>query len=129
MTGMQIVQEETRRMARGMAPLTLIAFGALSLAGFDPMRTGISLLLGTCYSIILFRMIGRSAVKAVLFPPAQGTRVVRRGYVFRYVLTGMLIVAAIKAPMIQPLAAILPLFFPKGILLWRTIIHRKEANR
>ena len=53
----------------------------------------------------------------------------RRGYVFRYVLTGVFVVAAIIAPPIQPLAAILPLFFPKILLLWRATVHRKEANR
>ena len=64
-------------------------------------------------------MIGRSAAKAVLFPPAQGTRIVRRGYFFRYLLTGAAVFAAIKAPFLQPLAAILPLFFPKAVLLWQ----------
>ena len=114
--GYEIVREETGRMARGMAPLALIAFGVLVLAGFDPVRVGVSLLLGTAYSVFLFAMIGRSAAKAVLFPPAQGTRIVRRGYFFRYLLTGA---AVFAAPFLQPLAAILPLFFPKAVLLWQ----------
>ena len=46
MKGYEIVREETGRMARGMAPLALIAFGVLVLAGFDPVRVGVSLLLG-----------------------------------------------------------------------------------
>ena len=117
--GYEIVREETRRMVRGMAPLALIAFGVLVLAGFDPVRVGVSLLLGTAYSVFLFAMIGRSAAKAVLFPPAQGTRIVRRGYFFRYLLTGAAVFAAIKARFLQPLAAILPLFFPKAVLLWQ----------
>ena len=108
--GYEIVREETARLARGMAPLALIAFGILLLAGFEPLRTGVSLLAGTAYSILLFAMIGRSAARAVLFPPAQGTRIVRRGYFFRYLLTG----AAV-------FAAILPLFFPKVILLWQQV--------
>ena len=125
MTGMQIVREETRRMLRGMVPLTLIAFGAFVLAGCEPVRAGVSLLLGACYSLLLFRMIGKSAAKAALFPPAQGTRIVRCGYFFRYVLTGVMVFAAIKAPFLQPLAAVLPLFFPKVILLWSTVVRRK----
>ena len=119
MKGYEIVREETARLARGMAPLTLIAFGILLLAGFEPLRTGLSLLAGTAYSLLLFAMIGRSAARAVLFPPAQGTRIVRRGYFFRYLLTGAAVFAAIKAPFLQPLAAILPLFFPKAVLLWQ----------
>lgn len=125
MTGMEIVREETRRMLRGMMPLTLIAFGVFVLAGCDPVQSGVSLLLGVCYSLLLFRMIGKSAAKAALFPPAQGTSIVRRGYFFRYVLTGVMVFAAIKAPFIQPLAAILPLFFPKLILLWSTAVRKK----
>ena len=92
--GYEIVREETARLARGMAPLVLIAFGILLLAGFEPLRTGVSLLAGTAYSILLFVMIGRSAARAVLFPPAQGTRIVRRGYFFRYLLTGAAVFAA-----------------------------------
>ena len=94
--GYEIVREETARLARGMAPLALIAFGILLLAGFEPLRTGVSLLAGTAYSILLFAMIGRSAARAVLFPPAQGTRIVRRGYFFRYLLTGAAVFAAIQ---------------------------------
>ena len=96
MKGYEIVREETARLARGMAPLALIAFGILLLAGFEPLRTGVSLLAGTAYSILLFAMIGRSAARAVLFPPAQGTRIVRRGYFFRYLLTGAAVFAAIQ---------------------------------
>ena len=119
--GYEIVREETARLERGMAPLALTAFGILLLAGFEPLRTGVSLLAGTAYSILLFAMIGRSAARAVLFPPAQGTRIVRRGYFFRYLLTGAAVFAAIRLPQLQPLAAILPLFFPKLILLWQQV--------
>jgi len=115
--GYEIVREETARLARGMAPLVLIAFGILLLAGFEPLRTGVSLLAGTAYSLLLFAMIGRSAARAVLFPPAQGTRIVRRGYFFRYLLTGAAVFAAIRLPQLQPLAAILP----KVILLWQQV--------
>ena len=54
MTGMEIVREETRRMLRGMIPLAVIVFGVFLLAGADPARSAVSLLLGTCYSLLLF---------------------------------------------------------------------------
>lgn len=120
-----IVREESTRMLRGMIPLTLIAFGAFVLCGSDPLRAGISLLAGSCYALLLFHMIGRSAAKAVLFPPAQGIRIVRRGYLLRYVLTGVLVFAAIKVPFLHTLAAILPLFFPRLVLLWQNVVQRK----
>ena len=125
MTGKQIVREESARMLRGIVPLTLIAFGIFVLAGCEAWRAGVSLLLGACYSLLLFRMIGNNVAKAALFPPEQATRIVRRGYFFRYVLTGLAVFAAIKAPFIHPLAAVLPLFFPKIVLLWHNVVQRK----
>ena len=129
MTGMEIVREETRRMLRGMIPLAVIVFGVFLLAGADPARSAVSLLLGTCYSLLLFRMTGKSAAKAVLFPPAQGTRIVRRGYFFRYLLTGVMVFLAIKLPFLHPLAAVVPLFFPKIILLWSMYSKGKGGRR
>ena len=72
MTGKQIVREESARMLRGIVPLTLIAFGIFVLAGCGAWRAGVSLLLGACYSLLLFRMIGNNVAKAALFPPEQG---------------------------------------------------------
>ncbi len=117
MTGMDIVREETLKIARGMAPLSLIAFGLLVLFRADPIRTAASLLIGSGYSLLLFHMIGKNAAKAVMFPPAKGTRIVRRGYAFRYLLTGLVIVLAIKLPFFYPLAVAIPLFFPKILII------------
>lgn len=128
MTGMEIVHQELKRMARGMAPLALVVWGILALCGFPLIRITISLLLGVSYSLLLFFMIGKNAVKAVLFPPAQGTKIVRRGYVFRYLLTGVMIIIALKTPYIQPVAAVAPLFFPKIILICSSI-KRKGGKR
>ncbi|MFQ9126915.1 MAG: hypothetical protein ACLR4Z_09170 [Butyricicoccaceae bacterium] len=41
--------------------------------------------------------------------------------IFRYLLTGAAVFAAIRLPQLQPLAAILRLFFPKLILLWQQV--------
>lgn len=125
MTGMEIVREEWKRMLRGTAPLTLIAYGVFVLAGHGGVSTVAGLLLGAAYSLFLFWMIAKNAAKAVLFPPEQGTRIVRRGYVFRYVLTGVLMMLAIQAPFINPLAAVLPLFFPKFVILLSSLLQRK----
>lgn len=125
MTGIEIVREEWTRMLRGTLPLTLIAYGVFALAGSGGVPTVAGLLLGAVYSLFLFWMIAKNAAKAMLFPPEQGTKVVRRGYVFRYVLTGVLIMLAIKAPFINPLAAVVPLFFPKIVLLLSSLYQRK----
>lgn len=121
----EIVRQETRRILRGCVPLALIAFGVFTLLGFGGVRTALSLLAGTAFSLLLFRLICRSATRAVLFPPAQGTRIAWKGYAFRYVLTALFIVLALKCPFLQPVAAVIPLFFPRIILLYTSIFYKK----
>lgn len=125
MNGMEIVRQEAGRLTRGMVPLLLIAFGALTLFGYGGVRTAVSLLLGAAYAMGLFWMIGKNAVKAVHFPPETGKRIVQRGFLIRYVLTGAVVFLAIKSPFLNPLAAVLPLFFPKIILLTSSVFQKK----
>ena len=116
---MHIVYEETKRMLRGMLPLALVTFGVFALCGQGIARSGASVLLGTAFALLLFYMICRSTVRATAFPPAQ------RGYVVRYMLTAVFVIAAIKLPYLNAAAAVIPLFFTKALLLWRHAVQRK----
>ena len=109
---MHIVYEETKRMLRGMLPLALVTFGVFALCGQGIARSGASVLLGTAFALLLFYMICRSTVRATAFPPAQGIRITRRGYV-------------VKLPYLNAAAAVIPLFFTKALLLWRHAVQRK----
>ena len=138
---MHIVYEETKRMLRGMLPLALVTFGVFALCGQGIARSGASVLLGTAFALLLFYMIGRSTVRATAFPPAQGIRITRRGYVVRYMLTAVFVIAAIKLPYVHlrgvlvraattlpylnAAAAVIPLFFTKALLLWRHAVQQK----
>ena len=122
---MHIVYEETKRMLRGMLPLALVTLGVFALCGQGIARSGASVLLGTAFALLLFYMIGRSTVRATAFPPAQGIRITRRGYVVRYMLTAVFVIAAIKLPYLNAAAAVIPLFFTKALLLWRHAVQRK----
>ena len=122
---MHIVYEETKRMLRGMLPLALVTFGVFALCGQGIARSGASVLLGTAFALLLFYMICRSTVRATAFPPAQGIRITRRGYVVRYMLTAVFVIAAIKLPYLNAAAALIPLFFTKALLLWRHAVQRK----
>ena len=93
---MHIVYEETKRMLRGMLPLALVTFGVFALCGQGIARSGASVLLGTAFALLLFYMICRSTVRATAFPPAQGIRITRRGYVVRYMLTAVFVIAAVS---------------------------------
>lgn len=125
MKGMEIVWQEAAHILRGVVPLTLITFGIFALLGYGGWQTALSLVLGAAYTMLLFIMIGKNAVKATYFTPEGATKRVHGGYMFRYVLTGVLVILAIKIPFINPLAAVAPLFFPKLVLIFSGIFCRK----
>lgn len=125
MTAKEIIRQEAVRLAKGVLALSVAAFGVFLLLGYGSLRTAWSLAAGAAFSLVLFLLIGRSAARAVLFPPEQGTRIVRKGYVLRYLLAGLYVILALKAPFLQPAAAIVPLFFPRIVLLLGSISPKK----
>lgn len=126
MNPFDIAREETRRIARGCIPLMLLAYAGFALFGHYHWSVALSLVLGTAYTIFNFSQMAFSAVRAALADdPARARRLQTSRYLMRYVLTGVLLVGAIKLPPFQPAAVMLPLFFPKIILFASGIVHRK----
>lgn len=122
---MHIVYEETKRMLRGMLPLALVTFGVFALCGpgYRSVRRKCSARYGVRAAAVLHDR--QSTVRATAFPPAQGIRITRRGYVVRYMLTAVFVIAAIKLPYLNAAAAVIPLFFTNALLLWRHAVQRK----
>lgn len=119
------IRGEAKRLLAGIVAFVFLASGLFLLAGRADLRTFASLFGGAGYSFCLFLMISANASKALLYPPETAIKLVRRGYMFRYLLTGVLVVLALKLPFINSFAAILPLFFPKVILLIHSVFQRK----
>ena len=113
-------------MLRGMLPLALVTFGVFALCGQGIARSGASVLLGTAFALLLlFYMIGRSTVGKQ--PPFRRHRAfaLRGAHVVRYMLTAVFVIAAIKLPYLNAAAAVIPLFSPRALLLWRHAVQRK----
>lgn len=117
MKGMDIVWHELRRIARGCVPLALVCWGVFVLLGFPALRCALSVAVGTGYALVLFYFIGKSAVRALYFSPEQATKRVRGGYAVRYLLTGIMLFVVIKTHFLVLPATVLPLFFPKIVLV------------
>lgn len=128
MTGFEIVREEAVHLAKGMIPLAFLTGGVLVLCGHASWRMVISLAFGTCYAWALFVLMGRNVARSVILPPGQAEACMRKGYALRYALTGAVILAVLKLPFFHPLAAILPLFFPKLVLLFGSAFQRKGGK-
>lgn len=124
----EIVREEAARLKRGMVLLAVLTGIVLALCGQASWRVAISVALGTCYAWALFVLMGRNVVRSVALPPGQAEACMRKGYMLRYVLTGAVILAVLKLPFFHPLAAILPLFFPKLVLLFGGKFQKKGGK-
>lgn len=127
MTTKEIVRQEGRRLAWGVCVLTAAAFALLALLGHGTARNGCSLLIGAAYTLLQFHMLGANAARALLFTPEQAERILRRGYLTRYLLTiGMLALTVYLG--LSPLVAVLPLLFPKVILFVGNVFPGKGGK-
>lgn len=124
----EIVKEELQKLARGILPMMLLTGGILVLCGQASVRMLWSLLLGSAYALTLFALMGSNVARSVLLPPGKAEASLQRGYVFRYCLTGAFIIFMLKHPLFHPWAAILPLFFPKLVLLAGSIFQKKGGK-
>lgn len=129
MDAFDVVREETRRMARGCVPLALFAYAAFALFGYYHWGVALSLALGTAYTLFNFRQMACTAVRAALLgDPVRARRLQSSRYFLRYALTGVLLVGVIKCPPLNALAAAVPLFFPKIILVASGVFQRKGGK-
>lgn len=126
MKGMEIVWNELKLILRSMVPLSLISFGVFVLCGYSAMRTAVSLIIGAAYTCFWFLLVGKNAVKSIHFSPERATKVVQRGYLFRYALTGVFVLCAIKIEFLYAVATVLPLFFPKIFYLLSNIFRKNS---
>lgn len=121
-----VVRQETRRIAKSSMVLALIFYAAFCLFGYYQPTVFIGFAAGTGYTVFLFYNMACSAVQAALMgDPKRASRLQTSRYLMRYLLTGVFIVAVIKLTPLNPAAVIIPLFFPKIILIASGIIKRK----
>lgn len=120
-----IAKEETRKIAKPIAGLSLIWLGILIILGQFSVETIIGVVVGCIFVIFLFAILANSAQKSTNLSPAQATRYVQRGYAIRYMLTAAYIICVIRLPYVNWVAAVVPLFFPKVILLIYSIFKKK----
>ena len=129
MTPNKIVMDELRRQAVCTAPLCLILTGVLILFGRDPARVALSAAAGYLYTLFNFYMIGRSsAYAAQQTDPARATKIVMNGFAQRYILSALYLVFVFLSGIFDVVAGVMPLLFPKVILLIFHIVQKKGGK-
>lgn len=126
MDAYEIVRQETMRMLKGFLPSCFITYAIFAIFGYYQIVVVLSLLVGAAYSLFLFYNMACSAVSAVLIgDEKKASRIQTSRYLMRYVLTGVVVTIVIKFTSLNPVAVVIPLFFPKFILIASGIINRK----
>ena len=121
---MDATLRETIKIFKGNVVLDVIFIAIIYILGkFDiPMLQGI--LIGSVYALLNFRLIAVSLNRAVQMSPGRAQVFAGVSYVGRLALTAAIILAAIKVDYINAFGVIIPMFFPKAIIVI-SAINRK----
>ena len=121
---MDATLRETIKIFKGIVVLDIIFIAIIYILGkFDiPMLLGI--LIGSVYALLNFRLIAVSLNRAVQMSPGRAQVFAGVSYVGRLALTAAIILAAIKVDYINAFGVIVPMFFPK-IIIVSSAINRK----
>lgn len=114
---MDATLRETIKIFKGIVVLDVIFIAIIYILGkFDiPMLQGI--LIGSVYALLNFRLIAVSLNRAVQMSPGRAQVFAGVSYVGRLALTAAIILAAIKVDYINAFGVIVPMFFPKIIIV------------
>ena len=121
---MDATLRETIKIFKGIVVLDVIFIAIIYILGkFDiPMLQGI--LIGSVYALLNFRLIADSLNRAVQMSSGRAQVFAGVSYVGRLALTAAIILAAIKVDYINAFGVIVPMFFPK-IIIVSSAINRK----
>ena len=121
---MDATLRETIKIFKGIVVLDIIFIAIIYILGkFDiPMLQGI--LIGSVYALLNFRLIAVSLNRAVQMSPGRAQIFASISYMGRLALTAAIILAAIKVDYINAFGVIVPMFFPK-IIIVSSAINRK----
>lgn len=121
---MDATLRETIKIFKGIVVLDVIFIAIIYILGkFDiPMLQGI--LIGSVYALLNFRLIAVSLNRAVQMSPGRAQVFASISYMGRLALTAAIILAAIKVDYINAFGVIVPMFFPK-IIIVSSAINRK----
>ena len=148
------VKQETVKIAVGVGILSVLMVAVYLIVGRFDYTVLLGALLGTFFAILNFFLMALTVQHATdsmdgvqvapaeevpegeeepkkpeLSPEAsQAGRRMQRSYFLRMVMLAGMAVLALKVPAFDPLAALLPLLFPRIVILLRNIFEKKETR-
>ena len=117
-----------REYGREMMVLNTLLTAVLLLFGHGLPQVLAGMALGHGAAVLNFLFTGVAAEEAVLLEPKLAQRRMASSYFKRMLLLAAVLAAGFTLPVFDPLAAVLPLFFPKLALTIGTIFFGKGGN-
>ncbi len=117
-----------REYGREMMVLNTLLTAVLLLFGHGLPQVLAGMALGNGAAVLNFLFTGAAAEEAVLLEPKLAQRRMASSYFKRMLLLAAVLAAGFTLPVFDPLAAVLPLFFPKLALTIGTIFFGKGGN-
>ncbi len=121
---MDTTLRETIKLFKGIIVLDILFIALLLIIGKLDSSMIQGILIGSVYAILNFRLLAVSIKRAVLMSPGRAQVFAGISYMGRLALTAAIILAAIRVDYINAFGVIIPMFFPKAIIVI-SAINRK----
>lgn len=124
------IKKELLNMAIGIIILTILMLVAFSLLGYLDIAVIYGALLGSGFAFLNFTLLGLSVQIAADSKPNKAQGALGLSYAVRFLLTGIVVYIGIKLPVFNYVAVVIPLVFPRIVILGIHLIRRgKKLER
>lgn len=106
-------KREIKKIGIGNVILSAVMIAVFAALGKFDVKVLCGTLLGAGYAFMNFVLLAISVQKAAFSLPKTAQGKMGLSYSLRYVLTGIIVIMAIKLPVFNYVAAVIPLLFPR----------------
>lgn len=110
------VKTDVLRVALGNFILAAVEVALFALFGFFSLEVIFGALLGAAFVSLSFLWLAFSVSKNVEKDPENARKRVSASYTYRLLAACIMIIVAVKAPLFNPLAAIIPLLYQRIVV-------------
>ena len=121
-----MINEEVKKLAKPIFGLGLITYAMFSIFGYYQANVFLCILFSCVYTLINFKMIGEALNVSLSKSPTKAQIYMTGQYIIRYIITGCIIYYSLVISFFNPLAVVIPLFFPKIILISQQIFKKGD---
>ena len=117
-----VIAQEGLRVIKGTAVLDGVTLLVAICLGRFTLPILLGLLVGSCYAVLNFFLIGLAVERALQRSPRSARLFMVGQYFLRMFLTAVVIILGLKASCLHAVTVILPLFYPKLVVVASAVL-------